>query len=348
MIRKNQRVIFLALSVSITVACQKNKSLEPDGKSIILMKYAKSSSEADSLSYFPLPFGISESDDQKIYIASMVDNKVYVLNQDLAKVNTIGSAGQAPGELLGPAYLTIRNNLLYVVEWGNNRLSIFSLDGEFKKVIKLPLFFRGVNIAIDSHEKIYVVNTSSDDLITVLDGEGLIITSFGEKIDRIGASIRYSNIGLLTIDEEDNLYVVFPTHCTVRKYQNQNLAWEIDHSTFKPLSWYFETMNKSNTDQAYTQTNDAGKISEGMRYIASDCAFYQKKLYIRYEGTPPHGAGIYEIDPSSGRIERIFLFSHLKYRNTLYDINNFFFVRNGRVVACDRNTGQVILFSLNS
>jgi len=328
--------------------CGKNKSLTPDGHSVLLLRKVTSSLDADSTNYFHFPFGISSSEDGRIFVSALLDHKVYVLDTSLAVIQTLGSIGQGPGELFSPAFVTIHNGYLYVVEWGNNRISIFTVDGRFDRTLKIPLNFRGVNVAIDSKGRIYVANPASDHLITVLDQEGNIAFSFGDMIDRPGVSLRRLNIALLCIDQLDNVYVVFITHHTVRKYDSSfQLKWEKDYSKFPPMAWYLEffaSEKKQFSLQTLKKTEEKVVATEPYRYFALDCQFYDGKLCVEYAGIPPHGNGIYEIDASNGEITRVLLFSHLDRSSVRYDITNFCFPAGGRVLGCDREAGQVLLF----
>jgi hypothetical protein len=345
--KTNIGLCYSLITASLFYACSERKSLEPDGKFVFQLKQESSSTDIDSTKYFPFTFGIACDKDERIYVSSFVDHKVYVLDKKFAVINTIGSLGQGPGELSAPAYLTIHNDNLYIVDWGNNRLSVFGLDGKYRRTIKIPLNFRGVNIAVDSKEQIYVANPSSENLITILNQEGNEIASFGEKIDQPGVSLRNLNISLLCSDEHDNIYVVFATHHKVRKYNRDfGLEWEKDYSNFPPMSWHLEAMRSRRSSVTATMKQKGVSSNAKISYLALDCCFYNGKLYVEYAGMPPHGNGIYEIDPANGEIKRIFLFSHLRYQKTEYMITNFCFNEAGEVLASNRHAGQVLCFKL--
>jgi hypothetical protein len=65
-----------------------------------------------------------------IYLADQLANGVHVVGSDGRFVRTIGREGQGPGEFRRPGSLVVWRDTLGVLDRGNNRLQLLSLDGE--------------------------------------------------------------------------------------------------------------------------------------------------------------------------------------------------------------------------
>lgn len=342
----------------LTSACDLSKSsvdegytLVPDDRFVVLLEKEISSLDVDSSSYFSMPMGIvSSAKNGNIYVSSAEDDQIYVLDKSLAVVDTIGKFGQGPGELRDPAYLYIKDDYLYVVEWGNNRISRFTLSGGFVNTIKIPMTLQGTNVAIDSKNRIHVFDPASQHLISVLKDNGERIISFGDLVDAQGGNIKNLNRPLLVMDELDNLYVVYISQYKIIKYNKSfEKIWERDYSDFPAFVSYqafVSKLLKSGTVSVGKQQDGkpiAGNIST---ILAFDSGFFNGNLYVIYAGHQPHGAGIYEIDASNGEIKKIYLHGHENYGKKLYRIPGFCFNDKGKILilAADGLDGQVILF----
>lgn len=356
---ENRRLSVVFVLLLFIGACESKKNtdskytLTPDGKFVFLLNKEKSSSDVDSSAFFPEPFGVTFSyKSGKIYVASIRDHQIYVFDKNLAVLGTIGMIGQGPGELLSPAFPQIYGDELYVVEYGNNRISRFTLDGRFIATLKASIGLGGNNYVVDSHGRIHVFDPASTNLISVLKENGEIDFSYGELMDRQGHNVKNLNRPLLCVDEFDNIYVIFITSYKTRKYnRNFSLEWERDYSNFPA----FESYQNHLAQLEKSRTLSVGKKSEGKHIantsyfaLAHDCVFRDAKLYVIYAGHAPHGYGVYEIDASNGDMRNIYLFSHKKYRQDSYLVTHFCFNDDGSILGVDRREGQVILFNFQT
>ncbi|MDR2795502.1 MAG: 6-bladed beta-propeller [Spirochaetaceae bacterium] len=81
---------------------------------------------------FDRPFALARGLDGRIYVSEFRGGRVSVLDADGRWLSHIGSKGINPGQLSGPAAISIDDEgYLYVVEFGNRRVSKFDPDGAF-------------------------------------------------------------------------------------------------------------------------------------------------------------------------------------------------------------------------
>lgn len=80
-----------------------------------------------------------------MYILDSKELKVKVFNVDGVFLREFGTKGQGPGEFQSPVEIFIRDEILSVFDFGNMRISYYSLDGNHLKdinLLKLGGFFR--------------------------------------------------------------------------------------------------------------------------------------------------------------------------------------------------------------
>ncbi|MGE0158404.1 MAG: 6-bladed beta-propeller [Gemmatimonadales bacterium] len=70
------------------------------------------------------------SADGRVYVADRQANVIYVVGVSGGVERTIGRRGAGPGEFNLPTNLSQKGDTLRVVDWGNGRLQLLSLDGE--------------------------------------------------------------------------------------------------------------------------------------------------------------------------------------------------------------------------
>ena len=77
------------------------------------------------------PCDASLDNDGYLYIADFGNDCITKVTTTGEYITRIGSRGSAPGQLRTPSSITIKNNILYITEWGNHRVSIFDTKGHF-------------------------------------------------------------------------------------------------------------------------------------------------------------------------------------------------------------------------
>lgn len=121
--------------------------------------------------------------DGNIYVGQSADGTITVFNKSGEYLRTIGSKGKGPGEFL-PFFTACTNNAneLFVLDYGNQRLSKFSVEGAFinsvpVSSIKRPLSFR---IAPDNSIYVSFFDRSIDKIIHKYNTQREISQSFGD------------------------------------------------------------------------------------------------------------------------------------------------------------------------
>ena len=74
---------------------------------------------------FNSPCDVALDNEGYLYVAESHNHCITKLTTKGWNITRFGSAGSDPGQLFCPSSLTINNNLVYVTEEGNNRVSIF-------------------------------------------------------------------------------------------------------------------------------------------------------------------------------------------------------------------------------
>jgi DNA-binding beta-propeller fold protein YncE len=81
---------------------------------------------------FDRPFALARGLDGRIYVSEFRGGRISVLSAEGKWLSYIASKGINPGQLSGPAAITIDDEgYLYIVEFGNRRVSKFDPDGAF-------------------------------------------------------------------------------------------------------------------------------------------------------------------------------------------------------------------------
>ena len=116
------------------------------------------------------PCGVALDNDGYLYIAKEDDciTKVTTTGEYISR---IGSKGSGPGQLITPTSVAISNNILYVTEEGNKRVSIFDTNGQFLHSFTGTTsgkeFDYPCGIAINTIDNLLYVNDSNNNRIVV-------------------------------------------------------------------------------------------------------------------------------------------------------------------------------------
>lgn len=79
---------------------------------------------------FDTPFAVAVDDNDNIFVADLLNNRVQQFTDDGQFVAAFGRAGNAPGEFNRPTAIAVdRSGLIYVVDQGNHRVQRFSPPG---------------------------------------------------------------------------------------------------------------------------------------------------------------------------------------------------------------------------
>lgn len=107
------------------------------------------------------PDNVAFDEDGNIYVVEEDNHRVQVLTPMCRHLRYIGTNGSRPGQLNKPVSVAIFRGLIYVVEIGNKRVSIFTKTGEFVAKFADALISEPDNIVVDENGYIYVTDSRS-------------------------------------------------------------------------------------------------------------------------------------------------------------------------------------------
>ena len=107
---------------------------------------------------FNCPDGIAFDTSGLMYVVDTLNHRVQVLTQDGEYLRTIGKKGSAPGELQAPCNITILDDIMYITEIWNNRVSVFHTSGHFITAFGEAHLYRPKGIAVDEDGFVYVTS----------------------------------------------------------------------------------------------------------------------------------------------------------------------------------------------
>jgi DNA-binding beta-propeller fold protein YncE len=131
--------------------------------------YSKGTSITDQ--NFTYPSRVTVGSDGRVYIADMLEGKVYVYSAGGNLLFSFGTEGSAQGQLRQPRAMAFdAQNRLFVVDAYNSRISVFTAEGRFLYTFGSaggqPSQFRGTNLrglTIDrANGWVYVVDMNAD------------------------------------------------------------------------------------------------------------------------------------------------------------------------------------------
>ena len=134
-------------------------------------------------------------------------NRIQKFSLDGEFISEWGQKGKTEGKFFFPNDVAVKNDIVYVVDTGNQRIQMFSTNGEFISSFGTSglgdgQFITPVGIDIDSENNVYVTDKGNQK-IEKFTGNGEYLDSF---------EFYYSNYVFspkaITIDEFGDMYVV--------------------------------------------------------------------------------------------------------------------------------------------
>ena len=147
-----------------------------------------------------------------LYIADTGNKRIRVYDASGAHLYDIGRGGSGAGELEEPGSLAIDplRNELYISEWWNQRISVFSLAGEFLRSMNFPLprDENGIaaQIAMDSERGLLYLAIPSLNRVLVMHRLGGCLLSFGPDFGNL--DFRFTGLMDIAADEQGNLLAI--------------------------------------------------------------------------------------------------------------------------------------------
>jgi DNA-binding beta-propeller fold protein YncE len=126
------------------------------------------------------PVGVCASGD--VVVVSDDAHRISVFNRgDAALIRRFGREGTGDGELRYPRGLCFMSGDRHVAvtEWGNDRVSVFSIDGEFVRHVGVDVLANPQGVASSAFDELVVADYGNSTL-RVFSSAGDLLASFGE------------------------------------------------------------------------------------------------------------------------------------------------------------------------
>ena len=106
---------------------------------------------------------------------------IYVFSDKGKYKRKFGQRGQGPGDILNPHYMNIdKEGNIYIFEWDNRRLSIFTSEGKYINSFRIPNVAPETRFCISKDKEIIMNLPRRGYYFTVFSWEGEIIKEFGK------------------------------------------------------------------------------------------------------------------------------------------------------------------------
>ncbi|MFZ3102434.1 MAG: 6-bladed beta-propeller [Desulfitobacteriaceae bacterium] len=159
----------------------------------------------------------------KVYVTDIKKSKLLIFDLDGKIIKEIGEPGTKQGQFRAPNAVTVdKDENIYVVDTGNQRIQEFNKDGTFVRIINGSLDAKGdsvfVNprgIAIDSQGIVYLVSNLTH-FIYGFDKDGKKLFTFGGSGE---SNTQFSLPNGLFIDKNDTIYITDSANQRVAVYK---------------------------------------------------------------------------------------------------------------------------------
>lgn len=146
-----------------------------------------------------------------VYVADTGNKRIRVYTESGTHIFDIGESGSLPGQLEEPGSIAVDLNSgeLFVSEWWNQRVSVFSLSGNFLRSFPYPVTRRrdgvAAQIAVDPMRQLLYLSIPHQNRVVVMDYFGNCLSSMGSySNDHVNS---FQNVTDITVDEIGNLLV---------------------------------------------------------------------------------------------------------------------------------------------
>jgi DNA-binding beta-propeller fold protein YncE len=158
--------------------------------------------------------GLARLDADHLLVSDYDDAAIAIINNEGKLIAKFGESGSKQGQLDDPSSIDwSRNGRLYVADKGNNRISVFGLDGVFIRVIghaglkEDQQLKEPGQVHVDARERVYVLEKRDNGIVTVFDHNGRLLARFDSRQIAKLASVDEVEITSLTIDDAGLIYL---------------------------------------------------------------------------------------------------------------------------------------------
>ena len=158
---------------------------------------------------FVNPCCVTVDAEHRIWVVDTAQAEVQVFDADGTHLLTFGSPGSGDGELLRPGgpFVDLARDEVYIPDFGNRRVSVFSTDGtwlrHYDRKLNDELRFDEVNgVVVDRAGRLFVIDTTNR--LFVLDRDGTLLHTFALTAPGAG-DIEF---GPFVIDDDGRIYLI--------------------------------------------------------------------------------------------------------------------------------------------
>ena len=132
--------------------------------------------------------GLARLDENRYLVSNADDNVIAVIDGEANLIQKFGESGSREGQLDNPEGIDLSHNgRLYVADKGNNRISVFGLDGVFinafgktglseDKRLEEP-----TQVYVDLKERVYVLEKRNNGIVSIFDHHGKLLQRLTNK-----------------------------------------------------------------------------------------------------------------------------------------------------------------------
>ncbi len=131
-------------------------------------------------------------DENNIWLSDLLNHRVAVYDKEsLQFVKSIPSENaDSTAKLFSPTNITIRNGKLYVSDFGDFNVKVYSLEGKYLRTVgsygrNLGQFVRQKGVAVDKNNNLYVVDAGFEN-VQIFNEEGKLLMFFGGPYKKPG------------------------------------------------------------------------------------------------------------------------------------------------------------------
>lgn len=199
----------------------------------------------------------------ELYVADFKRNEVFAVTKNWSSARLVAKDGKGPGEVTGPQHIRVVNDLIYVLDLGNQRIQLLDLQGRFLKSFQVRLF-TWRNFAVNSKGNIFISRAAKDGLVAEYDPEGKLISLFGE----LKKPVEFQNTVNIEVDKDDNIYVIFFSQPIIQKYSaDKKLLWESDISFLREVKERLKRISKDPRQEGIHSVIDESVVDRGYLYL---------------------------------------------------------------------------------
>ncbi len=228
--------------------------------------------------------------DGRLIVTDARANHLMVLSAAGEVLDTIGRAGNGPGELQTPRSTTVLGDSIWLIDGGNGRIQIFGLNGEYVASRRLPVAAVGGAVAFKSDGAFVVSRNGRDSALAQhFDAEGEPAALFGQPVAPMSGTWNFTavktaiaqgtvpaelrNLTLPLVGEDDSVWLILIAEGLVQRYGlGDSLKWSIqlEEPEFAAIREEFFQRNRAEPDptQLYTLSFVAmGQVVDGRLWL---------------------------------------------------------------------------------